>query len=160
MVDLTSWIEKGGISGGSALDLGCGTGEYAGWLSNHGFDVEALDRSNEALGQASKQFPNVNFNHWDLNRLANYPFRRNNYELVLDRLAFAFVKNKEQYLETIRRKLNGTFILEVVSTVSNKPSLELTTSSENALNARFRIVKVISVRGAGSAQRHTVYFLR
>lgn len=40
-----------GLTPGRALDLACGTGRWAHWLAERGWDVMAIDWSDEALAQ-------------------------------------------------------------------------------------------------------------
>jgi SAM-dependent methyltransferase len=59
---IRSTIENGWLATGcSVLEIGCGTGQGAGWLANVGFDVTAIDFSEEAICRARRDFPGVNF---------------------------------------------------------------------------------------------------
>ncbi len=42
------------------LDVGCGDGRHAKFLSNHGFNVVGIDQSNVALNQSSDEFIKIN----------------------------------------------------------------------------------------------------
>lgn len=48
-------------SGPRVLDVGCGPGREAGWLSEAGYDVTGLDQCNEMLEWARLQYPTVPF---------------------------------------------------------------------------------------------------
>lgn len=50
--NLVSYVERGLVTGGRALDLGCGPGRNAIYLAARGFDVDAVDLSPEAIGWA------------------------------------------------------------------------------------------------------------
>ncbi|WP_067279175.1 class I SAM-dependent methyltransferase [Streptomyces jeddahensis] len=49
---LVSYVDRGLITGGRALDLGCGPGRNAVHLASLGFDVDAVDLSSEAIAWA------------------------------------------------------------------------------------------------------------
>ncbi len=57
-------------SRGNALDIGCGTGVFASWLAEQGFEVTAVDFIPEALDmartRAAKQGVKVDFVHADV----------------------------------------------------------------------------------------------
>jgi len=46
---LTSFIERGGVAPGRALDIGAGTGTNARWLAERGFDVLGVDIAPRAV---------------------------------------------------------------------------------------------------------------
>ncbi|MEV4655928.1 class I SAM-dependent methyltransferase [Micromonospora sp. NPDC049301] len=50
--------ETGGLTPGTALDAGCGTGVEAIWLASHGWDVTAVDIAPEALARAAERATN------------------------------------------------------------------------------------------------------
>lgn len=50
--ELIRVLAENGITGGRALELGCGTGTNAVYLAQHGFDVTAVDCTPLALDQA------------------------------------------------------------------------------------------------------------
>jgi SAM-dependent methyltransferase len=54
---LVSAVEKGVISPGRTLEVGCGTGTNALWLAQRGFDVVAVDVSPLAIEAARKKAP-------------------------------------------------------------------------------------------------------
>ncbi len=54
---------------GRVIDLGCGVGTEAGYLSEHGFDVTGIDFSEGMLEQARKAFPEVDFRKADLREM-------------------------------------------------------------------------------------------
>ncbi len=51
---------------GRVIDIGCGVGTEAGYLSDHGFDVIGIDFSEGMLEQARKTYPDVDFRKADL----------------------------------------------------------------------------------------------
>lgn len=48
-------------SGSKILDVGCGPGREAAWLSEAGYDVTGLDQSEEMLRWAKKRYPELSF---------------------------------------------------------------------------------------------------
>ncbi|MEV4787639.1 class I SAM-dependent methyltransferase [Streptomyces tuirus] len=68
--NLVSAVERGVLSGGRALDLGCGPGRNALYLAERGFDVDAVDLSSTAVDWARERAratgtENVRFHHGD-----------------------------------------------------------------------------------------------
>lgn len=120
---IRQWPEKTGVVSGVALDLGCGTGEISGWLADHGFKVEGLDFSEEALKTAKQLFPTASFFLWDLENLGKYDFRESSYDLIIDSKVLAHITNKEEYLDTIASKLGGVLILQLFLKHEEKPNL-------------------------------------
>ena len=49
---LVGLIESGAVKPCRAIDFGCGTGNYAVYLANRGFDVTGVDISPTAVGTA------------------------------------------------------------------------------------------------------------
>jgi len=56
----TEMIESGWVKPCKTLDVGCGLGNYANYLATSGFDVVAVDFSEEAVIQARKKFEKSN----------------------------------------------------------------------------------------------------
>ena len=50
---LVELVESSKVSPCSAIDLGCGTGNYSIWLANKGFRVTGIDFSEKAIELAS-----------------------------------------------------------------------------------------------------------
>jgi SAM-dependent methyltransferase len=53
--NLVSYLERGLIAPGRALDLGCGPGRNASYLAAHGFEVDAVDLSPAAIAWAEER---------------------------------------------------------------------------------------------------------
>ncbi|WP_457640126.1 class I SAM-dependent methyltransferase [Persephonella sp.] len=66
---------------GKALDIACGTGRNAVFLSEKGFQVDAVDISDVALERLKKQYPQINTIQADLDF---YSIPENSYELILN----------------------------------------------------------------------------
>lgn len=139
--DLSKALKKAGIFSGVALDLGCGTGEFSKWLSDHGFIVEGIDFSQEALKIAKDICPSCIFINWDLEDLENYPFKYEKYDITLDSKVIAFIKNKDRYLDTIKSRLKGIFILQTFLRHDEKPFIAVNENElESLLKERFSIL--------------------
>ncbi|MFJ8859704.1 class I SAM-dependent methyltransferase [Streptomyces sp. NPDC102451] len=52
---LVSYVERGLVPPGRALDLGCGPGRNALWLASRGFQVDAVDLSSGAIAWAKER---------------------------------------------------------------------------------------------------------
>ena len=111
--EINDVLEHAGVTKGSALDLGCGTGEWGIALAEKGFEVEGLDFSTEALKIARSLSDKVRWVEWDLEKLNEYAFKHDSYDLILDHKVLAFIENKEKYLDTIASRLSGVYVLTV-----------------------------------------------
>lgn len=138
--DLSEVLKKSGISSGVALDLGSGTGEFSRWFLDNGFIAEGVDFSEEALKTAQQVCPQCYFMNWDLEDLENYPFKYDKYDIILDSKTIAFIKNKEKYLDTIKLRLKGIFILQTFLRHDEKPFIAINEDKlELLLKERFSI---------------------
>lgn len=79
---LQDWVER--IPAGKALDVACGAGRNAILLARHGFDVDAIDISNEGLELGRRQADELGFDiNWIEHDLDQpYPFETG-YQLIL-----------------------------------------------------------------------------
>ncbi len=62
------------VPGGSVLDIGCGTGDLAIWLAEHGFDVLGVDFSPSAIEKAKRNACRYQGSHSLLFRVADMCF--------------------------------------------------------------------------------------
>lgn len=139
-VDLSETLKKANVSSGVALDLGSGTGEFSKWLSEHGFETEGIDFSEEAIKTAKEACPSCRFTNWDLEDLEEYPFKYEKYDIILDSKTIAFIENKEKYLDTIKSRLKGIFILQTFLRHDEKPLIAVNENElERLLKDRFNI---------------------
>lgn len=139
--DLSGALKKAGIFSGVALDLGSGTGEFSKWLSDYGFIVEGIDFSEEALKTAKDICPSCSFINWDLDDLENYPFKSDKYDIILDSKVIAFIKNKGRYLDVIKSRLKGVFILQTFLQHDEKPMIAVDeVEIESLLKEKFSIL--------------------
>lgn len=79
---LSEWIDR--LPGGRALDVATGTGRNARFLADHGYEVDAVDISDEALRQArdhaTRQSLAVNWIQADLD---TYPLPTERYSVIV-----------------------------------------------------------------------------
>lgn len=97
-------------SGGTILELGCGTGHWTGFLSSKGFRVIALDISEAMLAKANaKGIKNVEFLKGDA---AALPFGNDSFGMILSITMLEFVDDLHQVMAEIYRVLqpDGFFI--------------------------------------------------
>ncbi|MFE4873442.1 class I SAM-dependent methyltransferase [Streptomyces sp. NPDC056682] len=89
-----------------ALDIGCGTGEFARYLSACGYDALGVDCAPTAISLASTRYDNIDnlsFRHWNAESEEWDTLPR--YAVITARLSYAFIQNKTQFLEQIRKHL-------------------------------------------------------
>ncbi len=103
-------IEKEIISGfltkinhGTMLELGCGTGHWTTFFCSLGFNVTAVDQSDEMLNFATtKKIPNATF----INANAeNLPFANNSFSIITSITMLEFVNNTQKIIDEIYRLL-------------------------------------------------------
>lgn len=106
--NLVEYIEKNRVKAGKALELGCGPGRNAIYLSGSGFNVDAVDQSAEGLEwakeRAKEQKLKVNFiqrNIFDLE------IEEGSYDLVYDSGCFHHIPPHRRmgYIELVKRAL-------------------------------------------------------
>ncbi|MBW0115557.1 SAM-dependent methyltransferase, partial [Pseudonocardia abyssalis] len=106
--NLAGWVEQGLLQPGRALELGCGHGRNAVFLAAHGWDVDAVDLSAQALGWARERAAAagvvVTSHHRSLFDLVVEPGA---YDLVYDSGCLHHVAphRRPQYLDLVRRAL-------------------------------------------------------
>lgn len=57
------------VNGHKILDIGCGPGTLSGYIANKGYEVDAIDFSEEMLNIARNQIKNVNFINADMRNI-------------------------------------------------------------------------------------------
>lgn len=93
----------------SVLEIGCGTGHFAGWLAESGFQVAALDRSPAMIEQARERLPQVSFLLADAFEL---PFPRAAFDVVVFVTALEFLDHPSVALrEAVRVARQGVVVI-------------------------------------------------
>ncbi len=109
-----SFLKSRGIAGGRLIDLGCGAGRNAVFFANEGFEVHAVDRSDDVLKDMDLHgvMPHCHSvtDYW--------LFEDDFFDLALDIFCFSEQKErerKESYVRELMRvlKKGGYFLLSV-----------------------------------------------
>ncbi len=112
--ELVEFVEDGLVVPSKALDVGCGSGTIAIYLSQNGFDVTGLDVAwlaiRRARQNAHRENVSVRFETRDFLK-----FSQGHFDLVLDVGCLHSLLSKDQarYVEALRRVLNvgGSYLL-------------------------------------------------
>lgn len=102
----------GALPAGRALDLACGGGRNAVWLSNRGWDVVAIDGSTEAIRIVQQLDPRIDARVLDLESGAPLPFDDGSFDLV----AILFYLHRPLFPDAIRLLRPGGTIVCAVRT--------------------------------------------
>src|SRR5580704_16917313 len=65
-VDLYDVVTRFFVKGGTAADIGCGSGREVAWLNANGFPAAGFDASDGLLAEARKRYPEFTFTHAEL----------------------------------------------------------------------------------------------
>ena len=108
-------LAKTALRTGRALDIGCGTGELAIKLAQHGFTVTGTDVSSVALDKARivARDENIEFLEAATANLRNTLIDSWQFELITCEPVFAFIEEKENFLDWVKCHLpsRGWFLL-------------------------------------------------
>ena len=102
--ELVKLFESGELLPGRAIDLGCGEGNNAIFLANHGFQVSGVDHSRAAIdkarAKARKAGAEVEFLHDDLTRLSSVT---GEFDLIVDFGTFddLSIKDRAAYVDHV-----------------------------------------------------------
>ena len=101
------WLEEKGEIGDTVLDIGCGTGQNALFLSEKGYNVTAIDLNPKMIEigeeRARKRNLKIDFQVYDLFELINYSKK---FDTVIDSSVFhMFSDSKRKSLETNIRSI-------------------------------------------------------
>ncbi|MFI8849061.1 NUDIX domain-containing protein [Streptomyces sp. NPDC053499] len=104
--------------GGTALDVGCGTGELADYLSRLGYRVDAVDYADSALARARERYRDNGQVRWlrlDVERADFTELRDDGYDLIALRLAYPFLHDRARTLRRLGERLRPGGGLVVIS---------------------------------------------
>ncbi|MGW2672513.1 class I SAM-dependent methyltransferase [Streptomyces sp. NPDC001272] len=96
----------------SALDVGCGTGEFAKCLTEEGYSVLGVDYSAKAIEIAQSSFTETGgLRFMCLNAEGDAWETVESYDLISTRLVYAFIEQKQEFLKRVRDHLSpgGSF---------------------------------------------------
>ncbi|WDM16023.1 methyltransferase, FxLD system [Streptomyces lavenduligriseus] len=112
--------------GGRALEVGCGTGELTVCLASQGYRVDAVDFAGSALARAREEHAGVEGVRWlrlDIERDDPAPLHDTLYDLVVMRLVYPFVRDRERVLHGLGERLREGGALVVITPVAaNTPA--------------------------------------
>lgn len=93
--------------GGTALDVGCGTGYLARQLAVRGFSVTGLDPSDEAIKRARSEDAAGTYHIGEITAVSG------TFDLVTCKHVYAFISDKPAFLRNVKSRLkpNGIFAL-------------------------------------------------
>lgn len=103
------------LPGERALDVGCGTGRYVGWLCGHGLDATGVDLSRAMIARASERVRAGRVLVGDAEAL---PFEDGSFDLVTGITALEFTAHPRRVLGEMVRVCRGRVFLGVLSRVS------------------------------------------
>lgn len=158
-VEISELLNKSGVSSGNVLDLGCGTGEWAIEFDRAGFAVEGIDFSRHALDIAMAEKSKVTWVEWDLENLSDYVFKSEKYNLILDHKVLAFIVDKEKYLNTVKQKLGGVYVLTVFHEHESSGICVSQTDFDRLVRPRF-IIHYSKVHKPRPGKVFATYYLR
>ncbi|MEU2395098.1 class I SAM-dependent methyltransferase [Streptomyces sp. NPDC007369] len=108
-------------SGRSALDVGCGTGGFAKFLTEVGYRVRGVDCSSEAIERARSNFSDIDGLHFAcLNAEGDGWEGLSAYDVISARLTYAFIERKSEFLKDIRDHLNPGGVFHVMTPLSSR----------------------------------------
>jgi SAM-dependent methyltransferase len=111
------------IEHGSALDVGCGVGDFSQFLSGLGFRVVAVDGRAENSAEARKRYPNITFRTQNAEELDAAEL--GSFDLVL---CFGLLYHLENPFRAIRQLFAATnkiLLVESMCAPSTEPIMEL-----------------------------------
>ena len=113
---LVELVEKGLIKRGKALDICCGAGTNALYLTKKGFQVTGIDISSKAIEYAKEKAREANARtRFQVQNFLNLPFEDEEFDFVFDMGCFHHVKVKDRstFIRGIHRvlKKGGSYLM-------------------------------------------------
>jgi trans-aconitate methyltransferase len=108
-------------TGETILDLGCGTGDLTGKISESGCSVVGIDSSMEMITKAKTKFPSINFHAMDARDITlNAKF-----DAIFSNAVLHWIKEPERVIKSMRNilKPNGRIVLEFGGKGNNEQML-------------------------------------
>jgi len=113
---LVELVEKGLIKKGKALDICCGTGTNALYLTKKGFQVTGIDISSKAIEYAKEKARKAHARiQFQVQNFLNLPFKDGEFDFVFDMGCFHHVqvKDRSTFIRGVHRilKKNGSYLM-------------------------------------------------
>ena len=99
----------------SALDIGCGAGELVRQLRNLGFTATGVDPSTAAIDMARRADSESKYLVGELGVISG------TYGIITCKLVYAFIEDKERFLEEVRRCLDPKGFFIVLAPTHDRP---------------------------------------
>lgn len=96
--------------GENILDIGCGTGDIAKIISDHGANVQGIDASENMVAQAREKYPDIPFDVMDATKLNDNAV----FDAVFSNATLHWIKQPKSVLQGIYQSLKsgGRFVAE------------------------------------------------
>ena len=119
--NLKELLDTFNLNNGELLELGCGTGYDSNYLYTRGFNVTAIDLSQDAIDIAKQSNKNINFIVGDF--FSDLPTKH--FDIIYDR---GFLHNQKNRLQEIFQKLNDVMSdhgkIIIITGNPNQPFIE------------------------------------
>lgn len=113
--ELVSYCDAGILTGGNALDIGCGNGRNSRYLATQGFHVTGIDISEQSIRWAKDLTNEDKKIDFQCASMLEYIVDANSFDFILDSGCFHHIKphRREQYLNCILNCLkdDGYFLM-------------------------------------------------
>jgi SAM-dependent methyltransferase len=140
---LLAWLLQGLPGARSILEVGCGSGQFTGWLVAEGFKGVGLDRSPAMLGVLQDRAPEIPALLGDALGL---PFRDASVDVVLFVTSLEFVSSPSQALREAVRVARRGVVLLVLNRISlGGLSRRIGPQSRRALLSRARDMRLAEI---------------
>jgi SAM-dependent methyltransferase len=106
--NLREWLQQGLVSGGRALDIGCGNARNSIYLARHGFTVDAVDHSASAIQWARDEVAQAGASvSVHCTSIFDFEFRTGSYDVVYDCGCFHHIPPHQhtEYVDRVARAL-------------------------------------------------------